>query len=215
MTEHRTGSDRRPPTPAAAATSDPDPEDLGEALRFVHLLEAHTRARVAELSATVQALLEVLVGEGQLPIDRYEERKRLTTQRENALERQGPGIEITAVADKYALALPAPIDCAARLPLCQARCCRRSVVLSVQDLDERVVRWSYARPYVIAQRGDGSCVHLEDGRCAVYAHRPAVCRVYHCRDDRRIWLDFDARVPAPPDPGPACAPPPGAVPSPP
>jgi len=30
---------------------------------------------------------------------------------------------------------------------------------------------------------DGSCVHLVDGRCTVYAIRPLTCRVFDCRDN--------------------------------
>jgi hypothetical protein len=37
----------------------------------------------------------------------------------------------------------------------------------------------------------GSC------RCTVYDARPIPCRGFDCRGDRRIWLDFDGRVPNP------------------
>ena len=30
-------------------------------------------------------------------------------------------------------------------------------------------------------RGDGACVHLGDGGCSIYEHRPATCRRYDCR----------------------------------
>ncbi|HSN98334.1 MAG TPA: hypothetical protein VLS89_08550, partial [Candidatus Nanopelagicales bacterium] len=175
----------------------PPPEDLTGALRFVHLMEAQTQARVAELSATVNAVLESLVAEGALPIETYEKRKRLTLLRENERSAREPGIQVSDVPDKYALAGLPDIDCEARLPLCKARCCTLSFPLSVQDLDERVVRWNYARPYLIAQRPDGYCVHNEAGGCSIYARRPGVCRTYDCRNDRRIWTDFERRIPAP------------------
>jgi hypothetical protein len=174
-----------------------EPEDLPSALRFVHLVEAQTSARVAELSATVNAMLEVLIGEGNLPVETYQKRRRLTVVRENERSAEDAGVQVSDAPDKYALDdLPA-IDCEARLPLCQARCCTLPFALSVQDLDERVVRWDYARPYRIAQREDGTCVHNDAGSCAVYDQRPAFCRRYDCRQDRRIWLDFEARIPAP------------------
>jgi hypothetical protein len=37
----------------------------------------------------------------------------------------------------------------------------------------------------------GSC------RCTVYDARPIPCRGFDCREDRRIWLDFEGRVPNP------------------
>src|SRR5207253_1026268 len=64
------------------------------------------------------------------------------------------------VPDKYEMgADEITIDCEARLPLCQARCCTFAFALSEQDLDERVVRWEYGSPYVIARLSDGYCAH--------------------------------------------------------
>ena len=57
------------------------------------------------------------------------------------------------------------------------------------------MRWNYSQPFAIAQRTDGYCVHhqCDNGHhCGVYERRPLVCRTYSCRDDKRIWLDFDA-----------------------
>jgi Fe-S-cluster containining protein len=43
----------------------------------------------------------------------------------------------------------------------------------------------------------------ESGRCLVYENRPATCRVFDCRDDKRIWTDFEKRIPAPKEGDPA------------
>lgn len=90
--------------------------------------------------------------------------------------------------------------CEELIPICQARCCRLRFALSTEDLDEGIVRWDYGRPYMIRQReSDGRCVHNDpDTRfCTVHAVRPRPCRVYHCKDDPRIWTDYDKRIPAP------------------
>lgn len=181
--------------PGAAAP--PAPEDLPNALRFVHLMEVQTRARVAELAASLNAALEVLVGEGQLSLEAFEKRRRLTVLRENERGMAEANVQVSDVPDKYALRDLPDVDCRSLLPLCRARCCALSFPLSVQDLDERVVRWDYGRPYLIAQRADGYCVHNEGGGCSIYEQRPGVCRTYDCRRDRRIWLDFENRIPAP------------------
>jgi Fe-S-cluster containining protein len=168
-------------------------------LRFVHLLEMQTKARVAELGANLNAVIEVLVAEGHLPLEAFEKRRRLTVLRENERGEAEATVAIAAVADKYAVQGPA-IDCAARVPLCKARCCTLPFVLSAQDLDEGAVRWDYARPYRVRAGKDGSCVHLgaaPERACSVHAQRPAACRAYDCRKDRRIWLDFDKWIPAP------------------
>lgn len=175
----------------------PPPEDLESALRFLHLVDTETKARVAELSATVTALLELLVGGGQVPLEAYEKRKRLTMARENERAAGEAGVMVANIPDKYALTGLPQIDCAELLPLCQGRCCTLPFVLSVQDLDERVVRWTYGAPYQIAQRPNGRCVHQEkNGACGVYEQRPGACRMYDCRRDPRIWIDFERRIPA-------------------
>jgi hypothetical protein len=173
------------------------PEDIRNALRFLHLVDMQTKARLAELSAGLNALLETLIGDGKLPLETYEKRKHLTMLRENERAAGEAGVAVANVPDKYALTDLPQIDCASRLHLCKARCCKLTFPLSVQDLDERVIRWNYAAPYSIAQREDGYCVHNEGGSCGVYPVRPGTCRSYDCRRDRRIWLDFEGRVPAP------------------
>ena len=102
-------------------------------------------------------------------------------------------------ASKYATPSP-PVPCSELIPLCGARCCTLSFALSTEDLDERVIRWDYGQPYLIAQRAsDGYCVHNDpDSRgCTVHAHRPRVCRSYDCRSDARVWIDYEQRIPAP------------------
>ena len=100
--------------------------------------------------------------------------------------------------DKYQIE-GADIDCAARIHLCQARCCSFTFPLSPQDLDEGGVRWDVEDPYMIRHDEDGYCSHLDRGTlgCTIHQRRPATCRQYDCRQDPRVWVDFEARVPAP------------------
>lgn len=100
--------------------------------------------------------------------------------------------------DKYTWAGLVEIDCGSRLHLCRAACCSMSFPLSLQDLEEGIVRWDPDRPYAIARQEDGRCIHLDGScGCTVYEHRPLPCRAYDCRSDKRIWLDFENRVPNP------------------
>lgn len=104
--------------------------------------------------------------------------------------------------DKYAVP-PLPgggPPCLELLPICNARCCTFDVPLGTQDLDEGVLRWDEGTPYLLAHDGDGRCAHLSpDHACTSYAQRPAVCRAYDCREDRRVWIDYERRIPAPAD----------------
>jgi Fe-S-cluster containining protein len=181
-----------------ADTKGPPPEDLASGLRFNHVMEMQTKQRLTEVAASVNALVEALISKGVLGVEEYEQRKQLTTQREQERRRSEALVVLSEPVDKYAMDKLPEIDCEARLPLCHARCCTLVFPLSAQDLDERVVRWDYGRPYQIARRDDGYCVHNEPGtcHCAVYAQRPAICRGYDCRRDPRIWVDFEQRIPA-------------------
>jgi Fe-S-cluster containining protein len=101
--------------------------------------------------------------------------------------------------DKYRIApdeLP-DIPCAELLPLCRARCCSFRFALSQQDLDEGVARWDATEPYLILHSAQGTCTHLDvSAGCSIYAQRPRPCRVFDCREDRRIWRDFALHIPA-------------------
>lgn len=98
--------------------------------------------------------------------------------------------------DKYTTESSTP-PCTEVLHLCQARCCTLNFALSTADLDEGVIRWDYGQPYLIRQReSDGYCVHNDPDKryCTVHHYRPRVCRSYDCRQDPRIWKDFDNRI---------------------
>ena len=116
--------------------------------------------------------------------------------------------------DKYSLGGLPEIDCADRVALCGAACCRMRFALSRQDVEEGVIRFDLGRPYLNRVAASGYCVHFDDGgcRCTVYEQRPGVCRRYDCRQDPRIWLDFEARVPSP-ILGAKCSPPAGEKPT--
>ena len=62
-----------------------------------------------------------------------------------------------------------------------------------------MIRWDYGQPYLIRQRAsDGFCVHNDPDQhgCTVHKFRPRICRLYDCRKDTRIWVDFEQRIPA-------------------
>lgn len=106
-------------------------------------------------------------------------------------------VKLSMVRDKHRIASP-PIDCAKYLHLCQARCCALKVTLSPAEVDEHKLRWDLDAPYELERGDDGQCVHLTaTGGCDSYDERPAACREYDCREDRRVWIDFENQVPAP------------------
>jgi len=144
----------------------------------------------ADLARQFEWLIDALILRGQLPAT-Y---RRLVSK----VRGDRSSVRLASFVDKYAVTGP-DIDCAARIPLCGARCCTFEVTLSAQDLAERTLPFDINAPYALPRdRSTGRCVCMNsDGACTVYEQRPGACRAYDCRHDRRIWLDFEARIPAP------------------
>jgi len=88
------------------------------------------------------------------------------------------------------------VDCAARMPVCMAICCKLGIHLSAAEaLDDRL-RTDPDNPFLLKREEDGRCAHQQrsTGFCGVYEDRPKPCRQYSCAGDRRIWRDFDGMV---------------------
>lgn len=94
---------------------------------------------------------------------------------------------------------PAPeaiINCAERVHLCRAVCCKLNFALTPAEVREGNIRWDRRFPYLIAHGEDGYCAHLDAAKgCEIHADRPALCRRFDCRADERVWLDFEGMVP--------------------
>jgi Fe-S-cluster containining protein len=88
------------------------------------------------------------------------------------------------------------VDCAARMHICHAVCCRLKFPLSAAEVDAGAVKWDIGHPYIIRHDSSGWCTHNDraTGCCSVYEDRPGVCRNYSCAGDTRIWKDFDGMV---------------------
>ena len=154
-----------------------------------------TRLAVAEIQQQFETLLEIVIAMGTL---RPGHAKLIEKLRRRVEVARTTAVQLSSVGDKYAVT-GEPIDCESRLALCQARCCSFGVVLSRQDVEEGELDWEIDHPYRLRRDSDGYCTNLgrEDASCRRYEHRPATCRSYSCKEDRRVWLDFEARVPAP------------------
>ena len=67
-----------------------------------------------------------------------------------------------------------------------------------QDVAEGGIPFGIARPYALPRHPETKrCACMDDaGACTIYDRRPGACRAYDCRNDARVWRDFDARIPA-------------------
>jgi Fe-S-cluster containining protein len=173
-------------------------DDVIRGLVYTHNRANANTAELHQAAAAVQAMVELLVERGVLDRETVDARQREAAEklRGDYLER-GMGVAMQEFGvGKYQFHGTAEIDCGARIPLCKAACCRLPFALSKQDVQEGIIHWDLGRPYMIAQGRDGYCVHMDRGNChcTVYAQRPIPCRGYDCRDDQRIWLDFENRI---------------------
>jgi len=170
------------------------------------LLYDHTRINLNTIEvhnalASVEALVETLVERGLLDREELDRHRAKADERlRKAFVEKGMAVAIQEhETGKYELEAAAEIDCASRLHLCGAACCRFQFALSKEDVEEGVVRWDLGHPYFIARTDSGCCSHLDPvaRTCGVYEHRPIPCRKYDCTADERVWQDFENGIPNP------------------
>lgn len=191
-----TSSDGGPGDPSADLASALRPE-IERGLRFAHVMLHVNQTQGNEALAHVHALLEILIRKGIVDEEEMKDVLERTRQEVDRVVR--PRIRMAQLGDKHAEGESADVPCAELIPICRARCCTFRFYLTKQDLDEGVVCWDYGNPYWIRQGPDGYCAHFDRASrgCGVYLRRPHVCRKYDCREDKRVWLDFARRIPAP------------------
>jgi Fe-S-cluster containining protein len=173
-------------------------DDIHRGLVYAHNRANANTAEVHQANATLNALVELLVDRGLVNIESLEARRKQAAEQ---LRRDylGRGMAVAMQefgVSKYEFKGGAEIDCGSRIHLCKSACCRLPFALSREDVKEGIVKWELGQPYMNARDGDGYCSHLDrcSGRCGVYEQRPIPCRGYDCREDRRIWMDFENRV---------------------
>lgn len=175
-----------------------DVEEIYRALAIVEkrATEAEERCgtKVAGLTEMVELLIRILAGKGVL----NEGHERLLAKVREMARPERSKVRLRLYVDKYEMP-NSPVDCEKRIPICHARCCSFTVEMSRQDLEEGLLLWEIEQPYVLRHESDGLCSHLDRRTrfCGVYQNRPAACRTYDCRNDERIWLDFEKMIPAP------------------
>lgn len=170
-------------------------DEFEDGLKFTHIVGQTLRGELARTKAQVFAVIDLLMAKGVLNLDEIEALMEKELDKAEQSINVVPDVHVAPVTDKYQADLLVDIDCADRTDLCGAPCCRVPFPISVQDLEEGTVRWDYFRPYKIAQRDDGRCVHLTaERRCGIYETRPAFCRLFDCRTIREVWTDFKGKV---------------------
>jgi hypothetical protein len=154
-------------------------------------------ARANQTEAAVYGLIDLLISKGALSADEVAKAIEQTDRDMREAGRQA-SLEVVVREDGPAVETSAEeIDCAARIPFCQAACCRLRWPLTLKEVESGPVKWDLGRPFFNRHAAHGYCHRFdtEAHGCTVYAQRPSPCREYSCASDERIWLDFANMVP--------------------
>ncbi|UCF04990.1 MAG: YkgJ family cysteine cluster protein [bacterium] len=91
------------------------------------------------------------------------------------------------------------VDCEERIAVCHGRCCQFGFALSAEEVASGKIDWDPNWPFYIKRDKDGFCVHWDrkTGFCGIYEQRPEICRTYSCEKDKRMWEDFEGKIPGP------------------
>ncbi len=187
--------------PLGGARAGPAKAGVRAGLVYAHERENANTVELEDLIARLVGLVGLLVERGVLDaveVDAARTRAAAAV-RDRMVEQGNVIIHRQFKVSKHEFADLPQIDCDKRVHLCRAACCRLQVGLSIEDVEEGILRWHTFHPYALAKTPDGYCVHMDEETCGctVYAHRPIPCRAFDCSDDTRIWLDFEARIPNP------------------
>lgn len=155
-------------------------------------------AKNFQSSVNLYALIDLLIDKKIIQKKEFDKRKKVVEkQLIDSYKKTGIGIKLhdQAWEDKYKLTNEVEIDCASRMHICKGACCGFIYCLSLQDIGEGI-RWNLSQPFKSLRGDNGYCTYLRenDMRCSIYEKRPLGCRLYDCRTDRRIWLDFDKKI---------------------
>lgn len=152
---------------------------LSSGLLYTHIRINDNARKTLEATTFLYALIGLLNEKGLLSIEELDNRKKQVAERlVRKFVKSGIGLMYQDPEyDKYTFEHEARVDCQSWLHTCKAICCRFPFALSKQDVEERIIRWNFGRPYLIAHNADGYCVHLDRKtyQCTVHESRPVPC----------------------------------------
>jgi hypothetical protein len=163
---------------------------------FLHSRLTELNIHAYDTDAAVVDLVELLLAKGVLQDGDLTPATRAV--RAPLEGRAMRGLQV-AIRDssRDAEAVEPEINCAERMPYCHAICCSLMFPLTREEIEAGQIKWDLGQPYLIRHEADGYCTHCdpETRRCGVYEIRPQPCRNFTCKDDPRIWIDFENMVP--------------------
>ncbi len=161
---------------------------------FTHSALSIHAERINRIEAFLYGLADVLLDAGHVTQEQLRSyAARVAEELKHKGETLSGGVLLRVDPDPPPAA--SRVDCAARMHVCHAVCCRLSFPLSAPEVESGEIKWELGKPYFARKDAGGRCVHLDENNgCGVYQNRPHVCRGYSCENDERIWKDFDNMI---------------------
>ena len=179
--------------------TDIDDDPLQRLERQVERASFHTHTaigqnamRLGDVEDFVFGLIDVLLAK-KLVTSEEVEAAVAKVKSEMAKKNDYPSANVAMRVDPESEAPFVPVNCAERMHICNAICCKLNFALSQGEIESGKVKWDLGQPYYIRHETDGFCTHnnRQTGGCGIYADRPRICRTYSCAHDDRIWNDFE------------------------
>jgi Fe-S-cluster containining protein len=165
---------------------------LERASTYAYTALGRAALRIQELERILYGLLDVLLSKGVVSPEEVAEASK-KVQDELVARGNVPERLVALRVDPPGPQEAKEVNCAARVHVCKAVCCKLDFALSAQEVERGRVKWDLGRPYCIRHSERGVCHHNDQatGACGIHADRPGVCRTYSCAGDKRIWNDFE------------------------
>lgn len=159
---------------------------------FTHTALGENRLRLNEVESFTYGLIDTLLAKGVVSAEEVEQAAE-NVRGQLMSNDPGMGVALRVETEEAATREPVQVDCAARMHICKAVCCKLDFALTKEEVEGGKVKWDLGRPYFLRHEADGLCTHCErsTGKCGIYEDRPGTCRNYSCVNDERIWKDFE------------------------
>lgn len=163
---------------------------------FTHTALSRNAEETHDAASFAYGLVDLLVAKGLVTREEVlGAAQNVREQMEERGETIGPGVALRVDAPPEPGREIVLVNCAERMPVCKAICCKLTFALTREEVEAGYVKWDLGIPYQIRQEPNGACTHqATTGACGVYENRPGICRRYSCAGDTRIWKDFEGMV---------------------
>jgi Fe-S-cluster containining protein len=160
---------------------------------YNHTVLSQFAERINENEAFLYGLIDFLIEKnGFTPEDLKPYIDKVKREAVEAGESLHAGVALRIIEDEQSIPTIA-VNCGERMHICKGVCCKLNFALTPEEVESRDLKWELGHPYFIRHEKSGYCSHMDEQKncCNVYDKRPAVCRNYSCREDARIWTDFE------------------------